>query len=541
MGVGQEKHLLTPVFSRCPYFVPFAQTFSMATFSQPNSFIDASGVDQLILDFKDELKKENRVLQVSDVTDDNGNQYVDLVQEGGGVLGIALVGYTYVLEKMGIRFFSMAGTSAGSINAMLLACCGKREEEKSPVIVHHLAQLDMFSFVDGKPGNNRFTRWIKKTVQQFILGTGAMRRLLRLLVILMGGLLVTSLACFVINFFRPGIARWLGLGAGVLLLVLATLLLFAINRFKQFARNGYGLNCGQAFHDWIKSAINQCAVNNDPACGNITDLASFSRHFMRVPALQVKPDPRRENNLPPHMPMLTIITCDILAGVKVEFPRMWDLYWKNQEDVHPGDFVRASMSIPVFFESYAQTGLRSKSSFDIWSRHLNWQNALSRIPDNSQFIDGGVLSNFPISIFYNPRYPVPRMPTFGIRLQDGVLDSASRSNNNLYKYIFSLFSTIRFNFDRDFIAKNRAFNKAVCSIDVRAHSWLNFFMKDGEKLALFRKGAEAAIAFLRGFNWEEYKTARWENFHQAAEDFENPNNLQEFPFSTISAATQKPV
>ena len=39
----------------------------------------------------------------SDVEDDAGFQYVDLVQEGGGVLGIDLVGYTYVLEKAGLR------------------------------------------------------------------------------------------------------------------------------------------------------------------------------------------------------------------------------------------------------------------------------------------------------------------------------------------------------------------------------------------------------------------------------------------------------
>ena len=32
--------------------------------------------------------------------DKSGNYYVDLVQEGGGVLGIALVGYTYILEQM---------------------------------------------------------------------------------------------------------------------------------------------------------------------------------------------------------------------------------------------------------------------------------------------------------------------------------------------------------------------------------------------------------------------------------------------------------
>ena len=121
-------------------------------------FLQQSGVAAIIEKLEAGLKSKNKELIVSDVTDAQGHQYVDLVQEGGGVLGIALVGYTYVLEKMGIRFFSMAGTSAGSINAMLLACAGNKEEEKSSVITEHLVQLDMFSFVDGKSGNWKFTK-----------------------------------------------------------------------------------------------------------------------------------------------------------------------------------------------------------------------------------------------------------------------------------------------------------------------------------------------------------------------------------------------
>jgi hypothetical protein len=57
--------------------------------------------------------------------DEKGNahtyEYVNYVQEGGGVLGVALLGYTYVLEKLGIRFYKLAGTSAGAINTMLTA------------------------------------------------------------------------------------------------------------------------------------------------------------------------------------------------------------------------------------------------------------------------------------------------------------------------------------------------------------------------------------------------------------------------------------
>ena len=50
---------------------------------------------------------------VSDIRDRHGNQYVDLVMEGGGVLGVALAGYSYVLESAGLRFLGLGGTSAG--------------------------------------------------------------------------------------------------------------------------------------------------------------------------------------------------------------------------------------------------------------------------------------------------------------------------------------------------------------------------------------------------------------------------------------------
>ena len=69
--------------------------------------------------------------------------------EGGGVLGVALVGYTYVLEEMGIRFLRVGGTSAGSIDAVLVAGLGTPQERKSEKIVKELAKVDFWRFVDG--------------------------------------------------------------------------------------------------------------------------------------------------------------------------------------------------------------------------------------------------------------------------------------------------------------------------------------------------------------------------------------------------------
>ena len=110
----------------------------------------------------------------SDIIDDEGLQYVDLVQEGGGVLGIALVGYTYVLEEAGIRFFHLAGTSAGAINTLVMGGTGKIDEAKSGLILQVLADQNLFDFVDGDPA-------LKAIVQKLVDGTPVKRMIWRLL------------------------------------------------------------------------------------------------------------------------------------------------------------------------------------------------------------------------------------------------------------------------------------------------------------------------------------------------------------------------
>jgi NTE family protein len=108
--------------------------------------------------------------QFSDVIDDQGNQYVDLVMEGGGVLGVALVGYTYVLEEMGIRFLRVGGTSAGSINAVLVASLGTPQEHKSEKIVKELANVDFWSFVDGGRAARAFVQTLVRRPSFLRLG-----------------------------------------------------------------------------------------------------------------------------------------------------------------------------------------------------------------------------------------------------------------------------------------------------------------------------------------------------------------------------------
>lgn len=68
----------------------------------------------------------------------------DLVLEGGGVKGIALVGAISVLEEQGYRFHRVAGTSAGAIVASLVVA-GVRASELAEI----MRSLDYRRFRDG--------------------------------------------------------------------------------------------------------------------------------------------------------------------------------------------------------------------------------------------------------------------------------------------------------------------------------------------------------------------------------------------------------
>lgn len=77
----------------------------------------------------------------------------DLVLEGGGVKGIALVGAITVLEENGYTFHRIAGTSAGAIVGALLAA-GVAGDELAEVMRH----LDYRKFAD----RTRLDRWLGK-------------------------------------------------------------------------------------------------------------------------------------------------------------------------------------------------------------------------------------------------------------------------------------------------------------------------------------------------------------------------------------------
>lgn len=462
----------------------------------PEHFTGHPDVLKCIAELKEKFGDNYENLIVSDTLDEYGNQYVNIVQKGGGVLGVALVGYTYILEQAGIRFLRLAGTSAGAINTSLLVVVGKKEEKKSERILKYISELDFFKFVDG----HRFIRW---AIRNFITNKQFDKQLKKWFAAIMITLLVLTAADFIflgLRHFEWGLIalRISYILTAVHLVFLGWLIYYSNKLFRSIRDGGHGVNPGKYFFNWMKEVMEENGVST------VTDL---NKKAQDIPKLRVRnPTTQNASTLRGD---INLITSEIVSQNKIEFPRMTNLFRENPDDLHPANFVRASMSIPFFFASHPIGNIPSQSQKikDAWIQHFGSD---QNIPRTARFIDGGMMSNFPINVFYNPKILEPRLPSFGIDLDDSIPEAEDFDLRpwGLGSYIGRMFNTIRYYYDKDFLIKNNVFKKGIGKIMLSDFNWLNFFISEEEKLRMFIRGAQAAKDFLIGFDWKKYQEER---------------------------------
>lgn len=492
----------------------------------------------------------------SDIVDNSGNQYVNLVQQGGGVWGVALAGYVYALEAFGIRFMRLAGTSAGAINTILLAAIGERNQSKSQRIKEVLLNWNFSEFMDGSAANTPTNKIVQMGDKGKYLGWAI---IFMLCVTLCYPLLYlfnikVSFHAYTLLFF-PGFV----------------LLLLTIAYYFVLRKNNFGINKGDAFSNMLTEVLNKekaysIADLNKKYNKSGDDLKvvhrlktteAYNRHLFEI-LEQVSNDYKNSEVLSVNeLEVLkgevtsrnkinssgkpfsklkadyTLITTDILSQLKVEFPKMANLYWpdKELEKISPANFVRASMSVPLFFKPLTVfIDQQYEEVIRAWKYWVNKeQNA---IPKAGVFIDGGSISNFPIDIFHERDVIAPRLPVFGIRLfslkpidkkkeekekrkfknnPEKIVeyDVRKKMYGRLLTYGGNILSTIRGFNDNSFLTKYSFYNRySVSSINCYNSNWLNFKMKKEEKQDLFNRGFQEGINFLLGFKWEDYKYDR---------------------------------
>lgn len=71
------------------------------------------------------------------------------------MLGVGLLGYTYVLEQAGIRFIGLGGTSAGAINTILMATSRAAPDEPCSLnMLDIMTKMEFLKFLDGPLDDN---------------------------------------------------------------------------------------------------------------------------------------------------------------------------------------------------------------------------------------------------------------------------------------------------------------------------------------------------------------------------------------------------
>lgn len=308
-----------------------------------------------------------------------GRHDADLVLEGGGVKGIALVGALSVLDAAGYRFRRVAGTSAGAITGALLAA--------------------------GMPMDR--LEEVTRAVDFPRLGD------------------------------RTGLARIPIIGPGL-----------SIWRHQ-------GVHSGAYLTDYLAAHLEECGVRT---FGDLRD-----------------DDP--DSALPDHMRYRLIAhVSDISRSRLLRLP--WDyrpVFGLDPDEQSVTEAVRASASIPFFFTPRQLTAP---------DREPSW------------LVDGGMLSNFPISVFDRRDGSAPRWPTIGIRLSSRQPTNAVEHRvKDLGTFGQALVGTLTSWYDRsvDAAAEDDARTIYVDTFGVRS---TDLTISETTKDRLFESGRAAATAWL---------------------------------------------
>jgi len=324
---------------------------------------------------------------------------MDLVLEGGGVKGIAIVGALSVFEEHGFVVNRVAGTSAGAIVGSL-AAAGMSVGRMTEV----MQTLDFRKFMD----RGRSKVPVVSEGVSLVLDQGA---------------------------FSGAYAR-----------------------------------------DWVREMLSEQGV------ATFGDLRLAQDRAER--AAELPPDQRYK---------LVVMAADVTQRRLARLP--WDYrqhYGVDPDSVSVAEAVRASMSIPFFFEPVRLSYERSRPDVPVEAAE-------------SVLVDGGLLSNFPVESFDRADGAPPRWPTIGIKLSSpgGSRDMFPSIAPGPLGLAFDLLSTMVDSRDNQISQRADVLSRTVF-VDTSGVAITNFNVKQADKDRLFDNGRRAATEFLSSWDFWAY-------------------------------------
>lgn len=424
---------------------------------------------------------------ISRAPDGSTIQWVQLVLAGGGVLGIAHVGFVYVLEEAGVRFLGMGGTSAGAINVGLIAAVRSDPAAVSwEETLKILANTEFKSFEDGNP---YFVELRKSLVSK----DGSVKKDISLV----GKVGLVSKALLNVIAIK---GAWDAMGA------------HPAETFRKWMTDHfvrYGVKTQEDLAAKMKLQLDTNAIYRRKDDLGPYDVAAPFEHKCgdRLP----------ESELEQQQP-LKLVTAELRTQSKIVWPEDAELFYAEPKDVNPTDYVRSSMSVPGFFQPFRlgqANGVgdalpkAGNTGDEKWVARVNFHGP---VPPNAVFVDGGTLSNFPIALFHNLARK-PLLPTLGVQLNADRTDL--QEIKSVPDLIGSMYNSSRLLLDRDFIERNPDYSQLVASVDTTGFGFLDFELSPERQQELFKRGMNAAVDFLEG--WRA-RGKKWENYKQLRQD-----------------------
>ena len=206
-----------------------------------------------------------------------------------------------------------------------------------------------------------------------------------------------------------------------------------------------------------------------------------------------------DSSLPPERRYSLVVTAsDVSRKRLLRLPWDYEVYGIDPDEQEVADALRASASIPFFFEPVT-----------LRAHHPGGEAIVSTL------VDGSVLSNFPIAMFDRTDGRPPRWPTFGVRLSMRPDGRATVTEvRGTVSLALSLVETMLEACDAQHIDDPCVQARSIF-VDTSGISPVDFAISEQIQHELLLTGHQAAGTFLSTWDWETYlKLCR--DFEEAA-------------------------